>query len=165
VPDHQVTEDVFGQIEVALEGPDLIRLETEVGYGVEAFAEAADGIREAAPPPLVYVFDLAAPLLDEVAHAFDGRGEALIARFGADDHNQFVVSHLLLAGLKLKARAATVNGPPSPGIGIIAHGEEIGVWRQEQGTVYEGGDAGPRELDRLNSFGKKGISSTDRRKR
>src|SRR3989304_208037 len=79
LPDHQVTEHVFGQIEVALERPDLSRLKTEVGHGVKAFGEAADGVCQAAPPPLVDVFDLAAPLLYEVAHTFDGRGESLIA--------------------------------------------------------------------------------------
>src|SRR5262249_35990418 len=102
----------------------LIGLQTKVGDGVEAFVEAADRVGEAAAAPLVDVLDLAAAVLDELAHTLDGAREAFIAHIGADDHNKLVVSQNTSLGLKLNARAQAVNGSASRAERIIAHGNE-----------------------------------------
>ena len=85
-------QHVFGEVEVPLERPDLVRLQTKVGHGVEAFVEAADLVGEAAAAPLVDVLDLAAAVRDELGHTLDGRREALVADIGADQQDKLVIS-------------------------------------------------------------------------
>src|SRR5947208_7130417 len=93
---------VFGEVEVPLERPDLVRLQAEVGHGVEAFGEAADLVGEAATAPLVDVLDGATAVLDELAHTIDGAREAFIAHVRADNHNKLVVSQQFLSWDKTK---------------------------------------------------------------
>src|SRR5437773_1189795 len=91
LPHDQVAQDVFSEVEVPLKRPDLGRLQTKVGHGVEAFGKAGDWISEAASAPLVDVFDFAAAVLDELAHTLNSAREAFVADVRADQHNKLVV--------------------------------------------------------------------------
>src|SRR5437867_5306967 len=92
VPHDEVAQDIFSEVEVGLEGSHFVRLETEMGYGVEAFVKTADGVGEAAASPLVDVSDLTAPVLDEFGHAFNCGRVALVANVGANQQDKLVIS-------------------------------------------------------------------------